>query len=104
MNWTLFIDDERMPPWHADDSWLIARSFDEVKNLVADLGMPCFVSFDHDLGKNQPTGMDIAKWLVDQDLDGIRFPLGFDFYVHSQNPVGKKNIEAYLHQYLMAKD
>jgi hypothetical protein len=100
MTWRLFIDDERFPS-SKDYDMIIARSMEEVKNLVSDLGMPSFVSFDHDLGADEPTGYDIAKWMVDMDMGGAaKFPGPFRFYVHSQNPIGKKNIESYLTNYL----
>ena len=91
MTWKLFIDDEREPP--RDGSlWTVARNMDEVKSLVTvGSGFPSFISFDHDLGHDQPTGYDIVKYLVDLDLsDSIHIPKKFDFYVHSHNPIGKK--------------
>lgn len=103
MTWRLFIDDERFPS-SKDYDMIIARSMEEVKNLVSDLGMPSFISFDHDLGSDEPTGFDIVKMLVEMDMDGeAEFPLGFDFYVHSQNPRGKENIECLLNRYLSFK-
>lgn len=103
MSWRLFIDDERLPA-DQDYDMIIARDFVEVMNLISDLGMPVFISFDHDLGMDRATGFDIAKTLVDMDLDGwAKFPPNFSFYVHSQNPVGKANIENYLNQYLEVK-
>ena len=65
-------------------------------------GMQGYISFDHDLGENERTGYDIAKLLVDLDMNGERefaLPAEFEFYVHSQNPIGKANIEAYLNNY-----
>lgn len=102
MVWNLFIDDERFPP---DDgrSWQVARNKEQVLQLLRIFGeMPTFISFDHDLGDEEPTGYDIAKYLVDLDLDGhLYFDVtNFNFYVHSQNPVGKQNIEKYLGGYL----
>lgn len=107
MTWRLFIDDERFPS-SKDYDMIIARSMEEVKNLVSDLGMPSFISFDHDLGSDElgplPSGYDIARWMVDVDLGGAyQFPDDFDFYVHSQNPIGKRNIEEYLGAYLKFK-
>lgn len=67
MSYKLFIDDERFPV-HAYDDWIIARSFKEVKALVEKIGMPSHVSFDHDLGKDQPTGFDIVKWMCEVDM------------------------------------
>lgn len=97
--WKMFIDDERFP---VDESFVIIRSVEEAKNKISELGMPTYISFDHDLGYNVPTGADLARWIVEQDLDNNSkfIPADFDFYVHSANPVGKKNIEGLLSQYL----
>lgn len=111
MPWKLFIDDERMPPLDGSE-WVIARSYYEVGNLLYDKNMPNFVSFDHDLGEYCKTGYDIAKYMVECDMSSwydrrnmlITFPKDFSFCVHSQNPVGKKNIEGYLDQYLKMRD
>lgn len=114
MTYKLFIDDERFPP---DDGteWVICRSFYDLGNILYDKGFPNFISFDHDLGENQKTGYDIVKYLVMLDMDTesgniptwtkhkMTFPTDFKFYVHSQNPVGKKNIEEYLTSYLTVK-
>lgn len=103
MTWRLFIDDERMPA-SQDYDMLIARNIDEVLNLISDLGMPRFISFDHDLGDDTPNGYKIAQWLVEMDMNQeAEFPEDFDFYVHSQNPIGKTNIEEYLGSYLRFK-
>ena len=100
----LFIDDERFPP---DDggNWVIARTLDETKAVVAERGFPAFISFDHDLGLNTASGHEIAWWIVNTDLElsGVLIPQQFDFYVHSQNPVGAGNIEALLREYLRFK-
>jgi len=111
MTYPLFIDDERFPP-DDNQAWEIARSFDEVAEVLARRGPPNFVSFDHDLGDHTPTGADIAKAMVEGDICAksgetprgdhldFRFVEGFSFYVHSQNPVGKRNIQGYLDGYL----
>ena len=98
----LFLDDERWPSLSQlpGDGWAIVRSVAEAQRIIAEFGMPVFVSFDHDLGDGAPTGMDFARWLVDQDLDGNPLPPNFSFYVHSQNPVGAENIRSYLGKYL----
>lgn len=105
MTWNLFIDDERFPP-NDGREWVICRNHFEVFECVFDLGMPSYISFDHDLGENLWSGYDIAKELVDIALTTIdpdyKFPADFDFYVHSQNPVGKANIEGLLNGYLKA--
>lgn len=110
MTWNLFIDDERFPP---DDGreWVIARTYGEALFEVLGRGFPSYISFDHDLGENKKTGHDIAKQLVENDIisgdresrEAYRFPDNFAFYVHSQNPIGKANIEGLLNNYLTHK-
>ena len=108
----VFIDDERFPSHFTKfekfnvyyEQWNIVRSYDEFINFVKSFGIPHFISFDHDLGKNEKTGLDIAKWIIEVDLDKIyQIPKDFSFTVHSQNPIGKKNIEHLLTQYLSFK-
>jgi hypothetical protein len=111
MTWNLFIDDERFPP---DDGreWVIARTYGEALLEVFNRGFPSYISFDHDLGENQKTGHDIAKQLVDNDMisgdresrAAYKFAPDFGFYVHSQNPIGKANIEGLLNNYLNFKN
>ena len=99
MSYKLFIDDERDP---IGDDWVIVRSYDEAISKIKELGCPGFISFDHDLGEGK-NGFEIAKELVEMLLDGvIKIEDGsFDFYVHSQNPVGKENIRSFLNNFLM---
>ena len=107
MTWNLFIDDERFPPDDGRD-WVIARSYGEAMREILGRGFPSYISFDHDLGKNQRTGYDIAKAMVENDMDFCNrdkraiytFSPNFSFYVHSQNPIGKANIEGLLNNYL----
>lgn len=108
MTWNLFIDDERYPvnvTWGSPEfynqfPWTIARTMTQVQDLVHEWGFPSFISFDHDLGDGEPTGKDIANWLIEYDLDHRTMPPDFQFYVHSRNPVGKQNIESILKSYL----
>lgn len=105
MGWNLFIDDERMPPEDGRE-WVIARNFFQVAETISRMGsFPSHISFDHDLGLYTSTGYDIAKWLVGRDMEGGGwcFPSDFTFYVHSQNPIGKENIEGYLNSYFKHK-
>jgi hypothetical protein len=123
MTWNLFLDDERHPEdvtWapcfvqekYRVEEWIISRSYDDAMSQILNRGFPRFVSFDHDLGETHAkTGYDLAKQLVEndimsgdyEDLEHQRFPKEFNFYVHSQNPIGKQNIEAYLNNYMKYK-
>lgn len=119
----LFLDDIRQPKdacylvknpkiyW--EDGWDIVKNYVEFCSWIKRNGLPSIVSFDHDLADIhyevdfndwndntaeqlgvEETGLDCAKWMVNYCLDN-----GFDlpeYYVHSANPAGKKNIQAYL--------
>lgn len=101
--YSLFIDDERYPPRNDGRNWVIARDWEDTMMSLRRHGMPGYISFDHDLGEDRHTGYDIAKFLVDLDMNGeddFKLPADFEFYVHSQNPIGKANIEHYLNNYL----
>lgn len=114
----LFLDDERWPKdvtWDPDFPnvgifvWHIVRNIDEFKEFVElNLGMITHIAFDHDLGpEHYPwngnkhddgrTGMDCAKWLVDQCIDrNVKLP---NFSVHSMNPAGAANIRNLLENF-----
>jgi hypothetical protein len=101
MTYKLFIDDERFPPesWVGTGPYRIARTSSEAQFYVDTFGMPNFISFDHDLGIYndgvEDTSINFINWLVEAVLDNrVQIPDNFDFYVHSQNPVGKENIES----------
>lgn len=87
----LFIDDERRP---VDDSWEIVRSSQEAIDWVITNGLPEFISFDHDLGGDD-TSMIFVHWLINYMLDN-EIKDEVPFFVHSQNPIGKRNIEGLL--------
>jgi hypothetical protein len=118
----LFLDDIRNPKdcanglvpshlnkfyWESD--WFIVRTHNEFVDWITKNGLPDFISFDHDLADEhyimdfsrileaiplEKTGYDSAKWLGNYCLDNkVNLP---DFVVHSQNPVGKANIQGYL--------
>jgi hypothetical protein len=123
----LFLDDIRMPgdvtwlliggvgSWGAD--WEIVRSYNEAVAWVRTNGFPDVISFDHDLGyeeydttesgmvmvtnaKEEKSGHDFAKWLVEYDMDTKTMPSDFRYTIHSINPSGTKNIRGTLEGYL----
>lgn len=99
MTYKMFIDDERFP---VDGTWAIVRSSQQAIQMVVDIGIPTFISFDHDLG-GEDTSIVFIKWLIDYMLDNnLQFPKDFDFYVHSQNPIGKTNIEHLMRGFMEA--
>jgi hypothetical protein len=95
-----FIDDERFPPDDGNE-WEIFRTSQDAIHEMED-GCPSFISFDHDLGGDD-TAMAVVDWMINTDLDmqGGYIPKDFSFYVHSQNSVGRENIERKLSRYLL---
>lgn len=76
------------PPWRiARDYWSFAR-------IINNEGVPCFISFDHDLGSNLWNGVDCVKWLISKDI------IIADYAVHSANPVGRENIISLMNNWL----
>lgn len=95
--YNLFLDDERQPP---DDGreWTVVRSYKEATELVRTKGFPAYMSLDHDLGSNA-TGYDFVKFIVEYHIENkLKCPI--EFYVHSQNPVGKENMKCYIKSYV----
>ena len=94
MSYEVFIDDERMPPFHLREAFIV-RSYEEAVQFFEDMipafDLPDYISFDHDLGTSK-SGYDILKWLIDYCLLND-LHLHTHCVVHSMNPVGKENIE-----------
>jgi hypothetical protein len=114
-SWNLFIDDLRDPSYVKDGrEYKLARSVAAALELISRNGLPAHIAFDHDLGwqdlptikgsflfaapakgEEAPSGMVLAKWLVENDLDGHHvIPEDFTWSVHSSNPTGAANIDA----------
>lgn len=69
------------------------HNYEEFVRYISEKGLPDFISFDHDLGEGK-SGYDCAKFLVKYCMNNqSKLP---EFTVHSQNPVGKENIERLL--------
>lgn len=99
----LFLDDLRVVKdvtWltYPDNiEWIVVRNaWDFFRHFGR--GKIDFISFDHDIQQYTPdgdeiTGYDILKELANMLMDdGVAIPQCF---FHTQNPIGKKNMEAY---------
>jgi hypothetical protein len=112
----IYLDDVRTP---IENDWVVVRSYDEFVNTISEIGLDNIdlISLDHDLGDTamhewytnvvnnytinydnikEKTGMDCAKWLVEQWLDGKKVCA---VKVHSANAVGSANIMGYINNY-----
>ena len=97
MTYKLFIDDERYP---VKPDWFIARNSYDAIYAVKEYGLPSEIAFDHDLG-SRDTSMVFLYALSDYMLDSdLKFPSGFKYSVHSQNPVGAKNIDMFMKNFI----
>lgn len=112
----IYLDDVRTP---IDKSWVVVRSYDEFVNKVTEIGLENIelISLDHDLGDTameewhrnvrhnytldynnitEKTGMDCAKWLVEQWMEGKPYVL---VNIHSHNSVGSANMLGLIWNY-----
>ena len=95
--WKLFLEDIR----EVKEGFILARSVAEAVDLINKNGFPIFISFDHDLGENVPTGKDFVNLIVDNVLDNNWvIEKEFQYFIHSDNPVGAENIRNYLNSFL----
>ena len=88
----LYLDDLRVTPEDFDRVY----NYADFVEYITQNGLPDFISFDHDLGEDE-SGYDCAKYLVEYCIEH-NLPLP-KFSVHSQNPVGKENIERLLNNF-----
>ena len=112
----IYLDDVRTP---IEEGWTVVRNYDEFVSTIMYIGLGNidFISLDHDLGdtamkewhtnvaKNytlnydnitEKTGMDCAKWLVNEWIKGE--PV-VDVFTHSANAIGSANIMGYINNY-----
>ena len=81
----VYLDDERKMPEFFDT---LARTAEEAIELLK-TGKVEVISLDHDLGTDL-TGYDVAKFIEESVVKGeLKMPRCM---VHTQNPVGRKNI------------
>jgi len=121
LSYNIFLDDERpmdKTTWvtFPEGMWVVARNFEDFVSTIEAMGLPEFISFDHDLADEhyqegaksnytqfnydnitEKTGMCCAKWLIeyciDHDLDPPKWQC------HTKNPCGADNINGLLKNY-----
>ena len=111
----IFLDDIRLPKMSHNlnrglgaeysniDQWVIVREYFEFVNVIKNnFDKVKLISFDHDLAcyKNDRewTGKDAADFVINYCFDNNKkFP---NWYVHSDNTSGKRNIISAITNYL----
>lgn len=114
----IYLDDVRVP---TERGWTLVKNYEEFVDTINRIGLENIelISLDHDLGDTamaeyfnnvhnnftldynnitEKTGMDCAKWLVEQWIDGN--PV-CQVTIHSANPVGSANMMGYINNYYM---
>lgn len=121
--YNIYLDDVRTPlpnpSTHDTPEWTVVRSYNEFVEAIMDIGLENIdlISLDHDLDDTaimewhtnvyhnsqlnyenirEKTGMDCAKWLVEQWKKGA--PV-CRVMVHSANAIGSGNIMGYINNY-----
>jgi hypothetical protein len=86
MAYKIFFDDIRIPtdiyPKSNNEDWIIIRTVSDFKEVIKNMGIPNFVSFDNDLGDTMEEAKDVVKWLVEDKKFDLR---KMEFKVHSAN-------------------
>jgi hypothetical protein len=113
-DYALFVDDIRVPKdvtWInlPKEKWVIARDFSQFIAYIKSNGLPKIISLDHDLGgpvsldwsgtSREPTGADCVRWLIDYCIEHQKaFP---SYHLHTQNPIGKTDMECIITNFLL---
>ncbi len=78
-----------------DVTWV--KNFHEFQKWISKKGLPDAICFDDNLGKNEPTGYDCAKWLIKYCREHkIPLPL---WTSQSADPIEKAKIKKLLKTY-----
>ncbi|MBQ4155249.1 MAG: hypothetical protein IJD90_00400 [Clostridia bacterium] len=83
----LFVDDKREKP---DDKMMTKVETFGMATILMSVQKYEFVSLDYDLGANQPTGLDILKWMH----ENARYPEHIN--IHSDHPEGKPEMMKFI--------
>ena len=89
----LWVDDLPNAP---DDSWVLARSYDEAVRALGEAGYDK-VSLDHDLSAYEETDYDIAVWMTENPTVWPRV-----IAIHTANPLGGAEMFGLLRRYAPA--
>lgn len=89
----LFLDDERDPKDHGFPEAIWFKNVRDMTIWLERNGLQGvrYISLDHDLGDDQPTGYDMVLILEEMILQD-KHPAPKYMYCHSQNPPGRKRI------------
>jgi hypothetical protein len=84
----LYLDDLRACP----KGFVLARNAEEFMLLLEHESVGV-ASLDHDLGWNEPNGLEVARRMIEQK----RYPQ--EIYLHSSNPLGRASMYQLLYNH-----
>ena len=110
----LFLDDERNPEdvtwvkYPENTEWTVVRNSSDFRDAFI-LGGFDVLSFDHDIAEistegKETTGYHVLKNMVEHMMDNPDDNLPEYVFFHTQNPVGKRNMESYWKCFLKVKE
>lgn len=102
MSYNLFIDPVKEPQ-RDGKKWQTARSLKAAESIMRQLGAPSSLSVNYDLGKNEPYGAEIARWLVQLDLNANVLVEDVDLTIHGGSVVDATNMKTIIRNYLKFK-
>ncbi|MFB5190520.1 cyclic-phosphate processing receiver domain-containing protein [Alicyclobacillus fastidiosus] len=88
MGINVFLDDRRQAP----DGFTLVKRYERCVRLLA-TGQVDKLSLDYNLGKGEKTGLDVAKWIVQQHT----WPR--EIYIHSSNFLVRQAMSKLLRQH-----
>lgn len=111
----IWLDDVLAPPLKhiADtllfegDDWIWCRTYDQALSFIKSAmrtQTEVVISFDHDLGgfDDAPSGYTLAKYIEEEAHKGNILKIT-EWWVHSGNPVGRKNIRMAMESYMKVR-
>lgn len=84
----VYLDDMRPCP----KGFVLARNASECIALLEDCEID-ILSLDHDLGLDEPTGYDVAKYMVERGL------FARNIYLHSSSAIGRSKMFQLLYKH-----
>jgi hypothetical protein len=102
MSYNIFIDPAKEPQ-RDGRKWQTARSTTAAAAIMKQLGAPKAISINYDLGKDEPYGADIARWLVQLDLNHNILTNDVEFLIHGGSIVDATNMKLIINNYLKFK-
>lgn len=102
MTYHLHIDNKNEPQ-RDGKKWQTATSITAAEAILKTLGAPKTISMNYDLGKGQLHGDEIARWLVQLDLNHNVIAEDLEYMVHGGSVVDATKMKMIVRNYMNFK-